>query len=216
MNKVIKFEVALMACLLAFPLAVLSQVTVFSDVFSSGSTINATNPVLPTATSSSYEEIASKSWNPNPPTLNAGDLKWGIVSTSGGGDEIQALFTTNSVTLQTPGDYIQLTVVFTATEGILTTDTQWGMGLFNANQIPPWGGGLNGTANNATTTAVTGGAQNWVGCIAQFAYSTADGGTMNSQFATRPAQNNGDNLNQVTEVTGSSLYGYQGYTYYNS
>lgn len=213
MNNNIKYKVALMACLLAFPLAVLSQTTVFNDTFSDGSTINAANPTLPTATSSSYEEIASKTWTPSPPTLGAGNLKWGIVETSGGGDELQALFTTNPVVLQTPGNYIQLTVTFTATEGILLGDTQWGMGLFNASQVPPWGGGLNSAANNTTSNAMSGGAQNWVGTIAQIAYQ---GGTMSSDFATRPAQNNADNVNQVTEVNGSSIYGFQNGSTFNS
>jgi hypothetical protein len=204
---------AAQAVLLALPLAGLSQTTVFNDTFSNGSTINAANPVPPTTTSSSYEEIASKSWTPNPPTLSAGDLKWGIVSTSGGGDELQALFTTSPVVLQAPGDYIQLTVTFTATQSILMGDTQWGMGLFNANQVSPWGGGLNNAANNGTSNAMSGGAQDWVGTIAQIAYL---GGSMSSDFASRPAQNNANNCDQVTEVNGSTLYGFSNGTTYNS
>jgi hypothetical protein len=202
-----KFRTLAFGFLLTVPLAALSQTTVFDDTLSSGSTINSTNPTPPTATATSYEEIASKSWSPNPPTLASGDLKFGIGSTSGGGDEIQALFTTSPVALQTAGQYIQVTATFTATEGILTTDTQLGMGLYNANQVLPWAGGLNSAANSTTTTAVTGGAQNWVGTFAQIAWQ-GTGQSMNSDFDNRPAQTNPDNRNQVTAVSGSSLYGF--------
>lgn len=215
--KNMKIQSLVVACLLMMPLAAPAQVTVFNDDFSTGSTINATNPVSPTATSASYEEIASKSWDPSPATIASGHLKWGIASTSGGGDEVQALITTNPVTLKSPGDYVQLIVEFTVTptNGILIADTQLGLGLFNANQVAPWGGGLNNRADNKSghTEAATGGAQNWVGDIAQFAYAS---GSMHSQFSTRPAQSNGDNRNQVTEVNGSSIYGYQNPTYFNA
>ena len=161
------------------PVVASAQVTVFSDNFSS-STINASVSAPPTPTSTSYEEIASKKWSPSPPTVTAGDLKFGLASTSGGGTEVQALFTTTPVVLQNAGDSIQLAVVFTATQGILTSDTQWGIGLFDAGQVAPWGGGLNNSANNSNADAAVGGAQNWQGCIAQIA-----NGSLNSQFAVR-------------------------------
>src|SRR5580692_1570911 len=107
-----KFRTLAFGFLLTVPLAALSQTTVFDDTLSNGSTINSTNPTPPTANATSYEEIASKAWSPNPPTLAAGDLKFGIGSTSGGGDEIQALFTTSPVALQTAGQYIQVTATF--------------------------------------------------------------------------------------------------------
>lgn len=205
-----KFRTLAFGFLLTVPLAALSQTTVFDDTLSNGSTINSTNPTPPTANATSYEEIASKAWSPNPPTLAAGDLKFGIGSTSGGGDEIQALFTTSPVALQTAGQYIQVTATFTATEGILTTDTQLGLGLYNANQVLPWAGGLNNAANDSagSTNAITGGAQNWVGTFPQIAWQ-GTGADMNSDFANRPAQTNPDNRNQVAAVNGSSIYGFQ-------
>jgi hypothetical protein len=185
---------------------------VFSDNFANGSTINSATPAPPTASSTSYEEITAKAWVPNPPTIGPGSLEFGYTITTGGGGEVQALFTTSPVTLQTPGDYIQLVVAFTNVN-ILASDTQLGMGLFNAEQVAPLGKGLNGTANSKTSTATTGGAQNWLGYIGQIAFL---GGTTHTQFSTRPAQNNGDNLNQLTEITGSSSSGYQNSTTLNA
>lgn len=180
---------------------------IFSDDFSNGSTINSVTPSPPTATSTSYEEISSKTWDPNPPTIAPGELQYGTAATTSGGDEIQALFTTTPVTLHNPGDFVQLTVTFTDSN-ILSSDTCLGMGLFDASQVAPWGGGLNDLALSKDSTAVTGGAQNWQGYIAQIACVAALGGTMKSDFATRPAQNNGNNLNQVTEDNTSGNNGY--------
>ncbi len=177
----------------------------FRDNYSNGSTVNSATPSPPTATSTSYEQISSKTWSPNPPTITPGQLQFGNVKGTSEGNEIQALFTTAPVTLQNPGDFVQLTVTFTDSN-ILSSDTCLGMGLFDANQVAPWGGGLNALSLNTKTTAVTGGAQNWQGYIAQFNYL---GGTMKTQFASRPAQNNGNNVNQVTEVNGSANTGYQ-------
>ncbi|HRT10149.1 MAG TPA: hypothetical protein P5233_17330, partial [Candidatus Paceibacterota bacterium] len=96
------------------------QATVFfSDTFNSGSTLNSLTPAAPTPNSTSYQLSSSKSWNPTP-SLTANDLKFGIGSTTGGGIEVQALFTTNPVSLSLPGDYIQLRVTFTNTAGLLT------------------------------------------------------------------------------------------------
>ena len=198
------------ASLLAAPFAASAQVTVFSDNFSSGSTVNSPSPTAPTPTSTSYEVIASKSWSPNPPTLASSDLKFGIVSTTGGGVDLQALFATTPVDLLATGNYVELTVVFTATAGVLTTDTQLGVGFFNASGVAPWGGGLNNSANNANFNAATGGAQNWQGYLAQIGYPGGTAG--NSQFVFRPAQANADNRNQITDVNGSTIYGFQNST----
>ncbi len=199
-----------LASLLASTMSASAQVTVFNDNFSSGSTVNSLSPIAPTANSTSYEVIASKSWSPNPSTLTSSDLKFGIVSTSGGGVDLQALFATTPVELLAAGNYVELTVVFTATAGVLTTDTQLGVGLFNASGVAPWGGGLNNSANNTNFNAATGGAQNWQGYLAQFGYPGGVSG--NSQFSFRPAQVNGDNRNQITDVNGSTIYGFQNST----
>ncbi|HEY1790541.1 MAG TPA: hypothetical protein VGJ73_20505 [Verrucomicrobiae bacterium] len=204
-----KIRTLAFALALSAPLAALAQTTVFTDDFSTGSTVSSTNEAAPTATTTSYEVISGKAWNPIP-SLTAGDLKFGIGSSSGGGTEVQALFTTSPVTLQTPGQYIQVAATFTATLGILTNDTQLGVGLFNASQVAPWPGGYNLPSGSLSsyTNEVYGGAQDWVGTFAQLA---ATNGSMNTDFANRPAQNGvlqTNNCNQVTVVNGSSIYGY--------
>jgi hypothetical protein len=179
------------------------NVSVFMDGFANGSTINANPPVPPTATSTSYEEIASKTWSPNPPTISPGSLLFGDGASTSSDGEVQALFTTHPVMLENPGDYIQLVVTFADTN-ILISNNQLNMGLFNASQVAPWGGGLNNDIKGGSDVDATiGGAQNWQGYIAQFAYPTVLGGTRNSDFCGRPAQNNGDNVNQDTEVNGN-------------
>lgn len=200
--------------LLTVPLAALSQTTIFDDTFSDGSTINSTNETPPTATATSYEEIASKGWSPNPPTNGVGNITWGIVGTPGGGGEVQALFTTTPVVLQTAGQYIQLTVTFTANEGFVTN--QLGMGLFNANQVAPLAGGVSGSGTfEDDSNADFGGAEGWVGTISQFASTN---GTIKSDFADRPAQGitASNNCDQVTEVNGSVDYGYANSTTHNA
>jgi hypothetical protein len=205
-----KLRPFILMSLLAAPLAASAQITVFSDNFTSGSTVNSLSPTAPTANATSYEVIASKVWSPNPPTLTAGNLKFGIVATTGGGVDLQARFTTSPVELQTAGSYIELTITFVATAGVLTSDSQFGVGLFNSGGVSPWGGGLANSANNANFNAATGGAQNWQGYLAQI--GSLGGTTGNSQFVLRPAQANGDNRNQVTTVNGSTIYGFQNST----
>lgn len=187
------------------------QVTVFRDDFTHGSTVNATSPVAPTPTSTSYEIIASKNYSPNPPAIQSG-LKFGIIPTSGGGGEAQALFAASPVTLITAGDYIQLTVTFANGSGLLTQSGELGVGMFNSTGSLPWGGGLNNAADNKAghSDAAIGGAQNWNGYLAVTDW-TDD--SKHSRIATRPAQTGADNWNrnQVTAVPGtfSSIYGYR-------
>ncbi|MGH7943254.1 MAG: hypothetical protein ACREFR_19520, partial [Limisphaerales bacterium] len=178
----------------------------FSDTFGDGSTINSATPTPPGTNFTSYEEISGKSWNPNPPTVSANDLRFGISATSGGTAEIQALFSTNGVNLVAAGtDYVQLTIVFTNTSGGLLTAGQGylGIGLYNSggSENYPVAGGLNGTATSAYSTSATGSAANWQGYFAQVAYSG-----YNSAILTRPAQGGSDNNNQELLTTGSGTY----------
>ena len=91
----------------------------FNDTFGDGSTLNSATPANPTTTNTAYELVANKSWNPTP-SLTANDLKFGIGATTSGYIQAQALFSTNPVALVQPGDFVQLTVVFTNTSGLLT------------------------------------------------------------------------------------------------
>ena len=123
---------------LVFPLA--RATTVFNETFTGGSTINS-NPPNPAATSPNaiaYQQLAAKTFNPNPPTLGASGLRFGIVGTTSGFNHIQALFTNHPVTLADTGDYLELTVTFTTEGGIITPQTNSTLffGLHHANGGP--------------------------------------------------------------------------------
>ncbi len=174
--------------------------TFFTDNFTNGSTLNSASPANPTTTNTAYELVASKSWSPAP-SLSANDLKFGIAATGTGYIEAQALFTTNAVALTQPGDFIQLTVVFTNTSGLLTAAAgQLGVGLYNSGQVKPVAGGI----NNALPATSTGFAQNWLGYAAALNFTGAA-----SRMLTRPAQAATATVSQdlVTFGTSSSYAG---------
>jgi len=174
---------------------------VFNDLFST-STINSGSPSVPTAVSTSYEVMSSKTWSPSP-TVTAGHLKFGIGSTSAGSIEAQALFTNAPVVLATVGDTLSLTVNFTNTSGLLTQSEAMGFGLYHSGQNDPVLGGLNSTATTGSTGNATGNAQTWAGYVGQIAFT---GGS--SQIMTRASQTGTANNNQdlVTSGSGSSSY----------
>jgi autotransporter-associated beta strand protein len=187
--------------------------TFFSDTFSGGSVVNATTNFIPTSTSASYQILSAKSQTPTPSI--AGRLKYGIAASTSGAIEMQSLFTTNPVALVAAGDYVQLSIMFTNTAGILSQAGSWGFGLYFSGNLPgnypanavPVLGGLNGTAVNSSSTAATGGVQNWKGYMAQISYGTASSG-----FYDRTNQTGSDNRNQdlVTTGSGSQSYGNPG------
>ncbi len=186
------------------PSFVIVTTNVFSDNFS-GSTLNSTSPTAPAPTSTSYELISSKSWNPTP-AHSAGHLQFGIASTSSGSLEVQARFA-NPVTLADVGDSVSLTVTFTNTAGLLTGSGTMGFGLYQSGRNFPVPGGLNGTATANSSSNAIGNAQTWIGYVGQLAFT---GG--NCRVMTRPAQsvsplyNNDQDL--VTSGSGSSSYNY--------
>src|SRR5256885_9056391 len=182
--------------LLAAPLTC-SATIFFNDDFVHGSTFTNPTPAAPTATSTAYQIASSKAMT----STNAmpGFLKYGIASTTGGGIEVQALFTTSPVALSQVNDYVQLTVTFTNEAGLLTANGALGFGLYNGGQVQPVAGGCINTALNTSTDHVTGGVQNWQGYWGQLAFTGA-----NSRVLTRPAQTSGtDNRNQNLTSTGS-------------
>ena len=202
-----KNQFVLIAIFLALnPLAALAQTTFFADTFGGGSTLNNPTPTSPTANSADYQLISSKTWTPDP-SLTPGDLLFGIPATTSGDMEIQALFTTNAVALSQVGDYIQMTVTFTNTSGLLTEAGQLGFGLYNGSQVQPVPGGLNGTATSGSSTAATGGVKEWKGYVAQINYSGA-----NSRIMTRPVQTGTGNNVQDLITSGSGSTSYTGQT----
>jgi hypothetical protein len=73
--------------------------------------------------------------------------------------------------------------------------------LYNSGGESPIGGGLNGTLSTGSSNAVTGGAQNWQGYVAQIAYTGANSGFYDRKQQSGPANNNQD---LVTMSTSSS------------
>lgn len=201
-----RFPILVLSALLTTaPEASKAATTFFTEDFAHGSALNAA-PVNPTATSTSYEMTSSKTWVPTP-SLTTGDLKFGIAATSSGSVEVQALFANSPVALVVEGDYIEMTITFTNTAGILTSNCFLGFGLYNSGHVFPVSGGLNATAVSTQTANATGGVQNWAGYVAQIAFTNA-----NSRIMTRASQTGSDNRNQdlLTSNSGSSSYGNPG------
>lgn len=178
-----------------------SETVIFTDTFGSGSTLNSATPADPTTNSTAYQMLSSKSWTGQ--TIAANQLRIGMVATSSGLCEWQALFTTNPVSLVNINDSIQLRITFTNTAGLLSGTSQLGFGLYNSGgvngSIKPVPGGLNATLVNSQTGATTGNAQNWKGYFGQLLPS---GG--NHRIATRDAQTGASNQNQATATSGTT------------
>ncbi|HTV41908.1 MAG TPA: pectinesterase family protein [Candidatus Sulfotelmatobacter sp.] len=176
----------------------------FYDTFQSGdlSTLNPANAAqaTPTSTTTAYEIASSK--NATTTTIAAGALTLSTASTSSGYTEAQALFTTAPVTLNTPGQYIEIEVTFTDTtnvfNGFANNNEQLNLGLFNSgggsaptNGTALWNSGLSSSLSSNTNGACKG----WVGYSGAFAYSS-NATLQASAIASRPAQSGVNNLNQ--------------------
>lgn len=196
-------KLSLVLLLAVAPFAAKAQTTFFSDNFSNGSTLTNATPGVPTANSTSYELVSTKQWYVPTTSIAPGHLTFGISNSTAGTIEVQALFASPAVALVSAGDYIQLAVTFTDTQGLLIQTTPIGFGMYNASGVAPIGGGLNGDATSTDTEAVTGGAQNWKGYVAIINYTNG-----NSGFYIRTNQvGTGDN-NQDLVTSGSSTKSY--------
>ncbi len=172
------------------PPVILPTGTFFNDTFAN-STIASASPALPTQTSASYEVLSAKPWNPTPSTA-PGKLGFGIGATSSGVVELQGLFASPAIALLNAGDFIQLSVTFTNTAGILSQAGFWSFGMYNSGGVLPIAGGLNATLNTSTSNAATGGAQDWQGYLAQIAYTGATSGFYDRKQQTGVLNNNQD------------------------
>ncbi len=173
----------------------------FADIFS-GSTLNSVTPSLPASSTTSYEIISSKGWNPAP-FIGNGHLVFGIGATTSGSIEVQALFANSPVKLASIGDSLVLTATFTNTSGLLTQSGSLGFGLYRSGQNFPVPGGLPGTATSSNPGNANGNAQAWLGYVGQLSFTGA-----NSQIMTRATQSGAGNNNQdlVTSGSGTSSY----------
>src|ERR1019366_8761184 len=206
MKKIFSLQVSFALLLAAAPLASMADTITnsFTDDFAHGSTLTNATPASPTTNSTAYQLISYKNWNPAP-SLTSGDLKFGIGATTGGSIEVQALFATNAVALTQVGDYIQMTVTFTNTLGLLTQASSLGFGLYNSGQVQPVAGGLYATASSTLTTAATGGAQNWQGYVGQIAFNSGSHRIMTRAAQAATANNDQDT---VTSGSGNSSYAF--------
>ena len=162
LHKTTRFLGALaVTCSLALFSQSASAVTVFSDTFNAGSTLNAA-PTAPTATSTSYEFGAGNTSGAFS-SINPGDLSLALGNTTTVLGEIEARFGASPVTLATIGDFIDLQITWVATSnvfsGAATTATQVALGLYNSGGSNP----QQGTVLYNSTTSPTGGAKSWEG-----------------------------------------------------
>ncbi len=194
------FGCILVAVLLVIPLTS-TALTFFADTFGT-STLNQT-PGTPTPTSTDYEVVSGKTWNPAP-AIASGHLMFGITNTTGGVMEIQARFDASGLRFYMPGDYIQLSITFTDAQGLLTQNSFLGTGLYNSGGTAPIAGGLNGTANASANDAATGGVQNWAGYVAVVGFTG-----QSSRLVDRQMQTGTGNNNQDLIALGSSSQSYQ-------
>jgi autotransporter-associated beta strand protein len=209
MKMSIRLQIVSALVLVAAPLAARAQTTFFTDNFSNGSTTNQLSIPggTPTASSTSYDCGSGKAatqWTIGPNLLRC---KLNAATTSGYW-EAQALFATNAVGLNVPGDYIDMAIVFTNSLGTLfsTTASEVWIGLYNSGAAPgatnpPVAGalanaGLNDTAGSAYAT---GNCQLWAGYACRV-FSGAQ-----SRITTRPVQNAGGTASGNQELLGNGV-----------
>lgn len=187
-----------MALVLSAPLAAVSQIAVFTENFTNGSTTNLTSiPGGTTTASSTSYDIASTKATTNC-TIASGRLRLTLnAATTGGFVEAQAVFTTLPVSLNAAGDYINMTYTFIGTN-LLTAGPAsyiW-QGLYNSAGSTPVSGGL--LINNlAGTDHSSGNCANWQG----YASRISNLGT--NEAYTRPLQNGSSVTNANQELVGS-------------
>ncbi len=201
---------SLIALVVATPMAVLSQTAVFTDNFSNGSTTNLTSMPggTPTASSTSYDIASSKTAEAK---FSPGDLKLSLSgNTTSGFWEAQALFVptlgNSPIALDSVGDFINLTYVFTNTTGTLLaagTSSAIFTGLYNSEGQPPVAGGAlvkSGLNSSAGSPYATGNCADWQGYVSSI---TGNGGS--SKSYTRPIQNGAGTTSANQELLGNAF-----------
>jgi autotransporter-associated beta strand protein len=182
---------------------------VFTDTFLNGSTTGSTSIPggTPTASFTSYTIASTK--NATASAISSGTLRLTMAATTSGFAEIQAVFSSAPVKLQSLGDQINLQYTFVNSGNVLS-----GTGMTNASSYlwtglydtgtaatPPLTTLANSALNNTGTTGnVTGGVQDWRGFVQRIA---GVGG--NTQSVTRPAQSGTTSANQ--DLIGNNVGG---------
>lgn len=202
-------QVGLVAALVLLPALLRAQSAVFTDTFGS-STLNGTsNPGgTPSASSTSYDIASTKTGQGS---LTGGHLHVQLSSATGSGVwEVQAKFAASPIALLTPGDYINLTYVFSGTNLCAGgTASSLNHGLFNSGGTVPVAGNL-ASSGLAGTAYTTGNCANWSGYVGLF------GSNAVSRVYTRAIQNAGaiTNANQdlLFNAAGGGCYNNPGGT----
>ena len=157
---------------------------VFTDNFSSGSTLNeASIPGgTPTASSTSYDIVGNKGTTSAGSSISANDLNLSLSASSSGYVEAQAIFTDTPLVLVNTGDYVDFTFEFKDTANMGNTNgpnTLW-IGLFNSGGVLPF----TNLQNVAGGTNEAGGVQDWTGYSSQLFAA----GSTSSKLIYRAAQ----------------------------
>jgi fibronectin-binding autotransporter adhesin len=173
---------------------------VFTDTFLNGSTTGSTSIPggTPSASFTSYTIASTK--NATASAISSGTLRLTMAATTSGFAEIQAVFSSAPVKLQSLGDQINLQYTFVNSgnvlsgTGITNPSSYIWTGLYDTGSAatPPLTTLANSGLNTSGTTGnVTGGVQDWRGFVQRIA---GVGG--NTQSVTRPAQTGTTSANQ--------------------
>ena len=172
-----------------FPIVALADVTtVYTSNFSSG----AANPAQGSYATGDWAVLSSRSGSQNTISYASNAFGFGLTGGSSAVVEAQSRFSNTPVALSADGDYIQLRLTFTATNNILSTNTNnatLNVGLYDAtgggNPVTSLAnGGL--VATGGATGFETGFAAGWKGYAGRFGHVGTS--TSNNQLMTRPAQ----------------------------
>ncbi len=203
-------KISLFAFLLSVPVIVMAQTAVFTDVFGSSTTNQASVPSgTPTVSATSYDIASSKAatGGANGPYCRPGNLRLSFNgATTSGFVEAQAIFAASPVSLVTVGDFINLTYTFTNTGGTLLAGSSTSYllnGFFNSGGTIPLAGSLANSGLNATASSpyATGNCANWQGYVSRI----SNGGT--SQAYTRPVQNGAGTTSANQDLVGNNSGG---------
>ena len=178
----------------------------FNDNFTTGSTTNGISN--PNGGATSYD-IASTKNVVGQNFIVPGEFNFQLNGPSTSAFiEAQALFTNNPVTLALPGDFIDITIVFTngtAAANTLfngTASSLW-IGLYDSGGTKPLAGDLanGGLSTVAGSAFATGNCANWKGYVAQM----QSGGT--SRYQTRAIQNVGGTASANQDLVANNFGG---------
>jgi hypothetical protein len=184
--------------LLALPgPSAMGQVTILDDIFAGGN-------------STGYTVAATK--NTPAQSFSSGHYSFGLPSTSSAFVETQAKFTGSPVSLGSLGDYINLSITFTDTSGVLAASGANGslnVGLYNSGGVAPLST-LSQSGLSAATTSNHGGAQLWQGYMGRILQSgTAGIYTRNQQNLVTDGTGNDNNGNQDLVFNGAGTGTYK-------